>query len=270
MLSFNIKIKAVFQKILILKLQFLWSAILLLILSPAATVHAEVSTNTVLFDGSLGKQWNELAALGGNFKKFARIENEMLLIEIPQEITKGKTGIRSAESVVKIPERKAKFSEKITFSFDATRTSDFILAIIPANWDGNLEWRSHHIRVELQSKKNGTNSLLTLWIKGREVMKISLYPESIKQLSIEMRPDQLILVKDGSGEILLQEFLPDSLPIFKKGYRISVLAQAKRKDMPASKLALKTITLEQQPFKGKNPEDDVSSLLADSQKNRLV
>ncbi len=201
----------------------------------------------VIFDGSLGKQWKELAAYGGDFKKFARIENKVLVVDVPKGNNWGKTGIRSAEAFVKIPEKDEKFAKKINFSFDSSRSSDFILAIIPSNWDGNLEWRSHYIRVGVQRSEENKNSFLTLWIKGREIMKVNIDPESIQQLSIVMRPDRLILVTDGSDNIFLQGFLPENQPIFKEGYKISVLTHAPKKGMTAT-LALKEITLAQAPY----------------------
>ena len=201
-----------------------------------------------LFDGELGKQWNELAAFGGDFKKFARIEDKVLVVNVPKGNGWGKTGIRSAEPLIKIPEKEEKSSTKLSFVIDPVRSSDLILAIIPSNWDGNLEWRSHQIRVGLLRDLENNNSSLTLWIKGHEVMKTNIESGSLEQIGIILRPDRLVLVTDGSDTILLEGYLPENLPIFKKGYRISVLAHAPKKDM-AAKLALKEIVLEQSPYK---------------------
>lgn len=221
-----------------------------------------------LFNGSLGKQWKELATYGGDFKKFARIENKVLVVDVPKGNNKGKTGIRSAEALVKIPEKEEKFAKKLTFSIDPARSSDYVLAIIPSNWDGKLEWRSHHIRVGVETTEDNKYSLMTLWIKGREKMKIKLDPESIGQLSIVMRPDRLVLVTDKSDNILLQAFLPDNLTLFKEGYRISVLAAATKKDM-AAKLALTAITLEELPYDSAKAENDPTIWLDKTQKTVL-
>jgi len=222
----------------------------------------------VIFDGSLGKQWKELAAYGGDFKKFARIENKMLVVDVPKGNNWGKTGIRSAESLVKFPEKDEKLAKKINFSFDPSRSSDFVLAIIPSNWDGNLEWRSHQIRVGLQTIEESGNSLLTLWIRGSEMMKVNLKSESVERLSIVMRPDRLVLVTDGSDKILLQGFIPNNQSIFKEGYKISVLTLAPKKGMTA-KLALKGIILKQLPYESEKVEDDPTIWLDKTQKTVL-
>jgi len=218
-----------------------------------------------LFNGALGKQWKELAAFGGNFKKFAKIEGKVLLVDVPEGNKSGKTGIRSADALFKIPEKESNFSEKLTFTFDPSRSSDYILAVIPSNWDGNLEWRSHYIRVGLQRDEENKNSLLTLWIQTKEMMKVNLDPESIEQLSIIIRPDRIVLVADGSGNILLQGLIPENRPIYKDGYKVSVLARAPKKGMSAT-LALKTITLEQQPYVSAKAEDDPTIFLDKIQK----
>lgn len=211
-----------------------------------------------LFDGSLGEQWLELSANGGNFKEFARIEDHMLIVDVPKGNKWGKTGIRSANPLIKMPENEEKFAKKLTFSFDPSRSSDFVFALIPSNWDGNLEWRSHHIRVSLAREEDDKNSSLSLWIKQAEVMKMNLEPQSLEQISIILRPDRLVLVTDGTDKILLQGFLPDNLTVHKEGYRISALASAAKENM-AAKLALRKISLiREQPF---DKEIDPSLLL---------
>lgn len=227
-----------------------------------------VDSGIVLFDGSLGEKWKELAAYGGDFKKFARIENKVLVVDVPEGNKKGKTGIRSAEPLIKFPEKGEKSARKLTFSVDPNRSSDYIIAIIPSDWDGNLEWRSHQIRVGVQTIENSKNSSLTLWIRKAEIMKVHLDPESIQQLGIVIRPDRLVLVTDGSDNILLQGFLPENLPIFEEGYRISVLTRAPKPGMTA-KLALKEITLEQLPYKSEKVEDDQTIWLDKTQKTVL-
>ncbi|MBM9520108.1 hypothetical protein JWG39_09805 [Desulforhopalus vacuolatus] len=222
------------------------------------------SVKKVLFEGNLGDQWNELAAFGGDFKKFVRIEDNVLVVDVPEGNSWGKTGIRSVKPLLKIPEKQGKFAEKLIFSFGPKRSTDFVLAIIPANWDGNLEWRSHHIRVGLKN-----SSSLTLWIKGREVMRTNLTSGSLEQIGIIVRPDRLVLVTDGTDTILLQGYLPDNLPLYKDGYRISVLTHAPENGMKA-KLVLKKIDLEHVPYEElAKAENDPTIWLDKTQKTVL-
>jgi len=224
-----------------------------------------VNQKKILFDGYMGDRWLELAAFGGNFKKFAKVENKMLVVDVPEGNGKGKTGIRSAEPLVKVVDKVGKFSAKTTFEFNPKLSSDFIIALIPPDWNGNLEWRSHHIRVSLESKEDNERSLLILIIKGREVMKVDVKLHSIKQLNILLQPDHLVLVTDNKDNLLLQGMLNKDLSIPKDGYKISVLAAAPKNNKSAS-LALKKISSEKISYK---QQSDIYGFLTEPKKVTL-
>ena len=70
----------------------------------------------MLFDGKLGDQWLELSTSGGDYSKFAQIKDEMLVVDVPAGNSWGKTGIRSAETLFKIPAESENKAVKLTFN----------------------------------------------------------------------------------------------------------------------------------------------------------
>lgn len=219
----------------------------------------------LLFNGSMGPSWKELSFAGGNFKKFARIENQTLVIDVPTGNKTGDTGIRAAKALFKLPEKHEKLSVKLTFSLDADRSSDFVLALIPSNWDGIREWRSHHIRLRVLRAPDGKTSSIGLWLRGKEVMGIVLEQRLIENIAIIVQPDRLVLVTDGADKILLQGYLPKYISIHKDGYLISALTIAREKNM-AAKLALRSIALEHPAFEAANSQNYTAAWLDKTQK----
>ncbi len=220
--------------------------------SPAAVAYAGGSdappvadtppTETVLFDGTLDEGWREMGLAGGNFAEFASIESGVLVVDVPEGHSWGKTGIASLEPVVKVPEPGAGTATKLTFAIDPQRTSAFVFSLLPPK-SGDEEWSYHHVRIGLTTDDDG-KSVLILWIRQVEAMRVAADAEAVAQIGIVLRPDGTVVVVDRNDDILLQGILPDAVP--REGYLIHALAHAPRENLPA-KLALRRISLEEVP-----------------------
>jgi len=200
------------------------------------------SETTILFDGELSDQWLGLSAAGGDFKKFAKIQDKTLLVNVPEGNSWGKTGLRSAQMLFKIPNESENTAIKLSFVVEPENSTDFVYAIIPSNWDGNLEWRSHLIRLQANKNKDDTYTL-SLMIQKQELMKTSVDISQIKQLNIIIRSDKIVMVTDINNTILLQALMNKYASIYPEGYKISVLTHAKESNLQA-KLVLKTIKMQ--------------------------
>lgn len=198
-----------------------------------------------IFDGKMSSDWNELATAGGNFLRFAHFADKMLIVDVPPGNSYGKTGIRSATPVIHFPFPEEDLATTLLLELDAVRSSSYVIALIPPNWDGIKEWRSHHIRVSLSPAEDGM-SVLTLWFAKKAVMEAPVDPSVLNEVEIVLRPDRLVLVKDGSGKLLLQGEIDNRINPPKEGYRLSVLTEALN-DTQGAKLALQRITVAQIP-----------------------
>ena len=210
-------------------------------IGPRASETGKAEPKTLLFEGSLGDQWKELSWSGGDYKKFARIENSVLLVNVPAGNGYGNTGIRSSEPLIEFPEEDGSFATRLSISIEPELSSAFVVALIPPNWDGIKEWRSHHIRLSVFENAGSNNSTLGLWFKGKEVMQTNVATDSLRTFSILLRPDKLVFVSDKAGKLLVQGILPKKIEPPEKGYRLSILALAPEKGEAAT-LALKTVS----------------------------
>lgn len=216
-----------------------------LLFLPQIAVQAQQSQ--ILFNGELADQWLELATSGGNYSKFAQIKNKALIVDVPEGNSRGKTGIRSANELFKYPAQSKTEAIKLTFDVDVEESSDFVYAIIGSTWDGNLEWRSHLIRLQAHKNDDGNTATLSLRIKKVEEMRAIVDINLLAQLNIIIRSDKIVEVTDGKNNILLEAVIKTNINVYKDGYKISALTFAHKKGLPA-KLKLKNISLEKTEY----------------------
>ena len=209
----------------------------------------------VLFDGRiLGRQWARYGIAGGDFGRFARLKDGTLVVDVPKGSRWGKTGIRSTERVVKVPAIDGTIATKLTLAIDPSRTSDFVVALIPGDGPQD-DWANHDVRVGLATAEDGKSTILYLWIRRGEAMRIAAAPKDVERLGIVLRPDGTVLVLGRNDTVLLQGVLPDDPP--PDGYYIYALAHPPKANEPA-KMALKSITLRQVPYE--RPADPAALL----------
>ncbi len=216
--------------------------------------NAQSQQEITLFNGELGKTWLELAWAGGDFQKFAHFENKELIVDVPQGNSWGKTGIRSAGTVFQFPEHDTDKAVQLKFSIDSERTTGFVYAIIPDNWDANKEWRSHIIRLQVNKEDNGETATASLWIEKKKLMSGSFPMEQLSEIAINIQSDKVVLVRDRNHNIILQGKITSNTNLYRYGYKVSAMTYAKEENS-AVKLALKSIEMHQINFQ---KEDDLS------------
>jgi hypothetical protein len=84
-----------------------------------ATASSPAGLRTVRVPvGSLGSAWDTLAAVGGDFERFARFDGSGLAVSVPEGNSWGKTGLMAKEAMFTI----GRTPTKVTVGFDPGRT----------------------------------------------------------------------------------------------------------------------------------------------------
>jgi len=199
----------------------------------------------VLFAGEMSEKWVPYQADGGKFKDFAKLDQGMLVVDVPAGHSWGRTGMYSNGTVVFSP-RGGSEGVRLSVLLDPQGTTDAVVSLVPAEAKTNDEWRYHHVRVGVHLETDDGPQTMTLWIAQQAVMtrEISAVPERI---DIVLRPDDAVVVTDSGGKVLLQGVLPGDVP--KDGYRLYALSgvATKRGNKPV-RMALKRIELSPEPF----------------------
>jgi len=208
-----------------------------------------VASQTVeeVFNGELTEEWLELSWAGGNYSQFANISNNSINVSVPAGHSWGKTGIRSANTLFNIPEHTENRAVKLSFDIDIKNSSDFVFAIIPSNWDGLKEWRSHLVRLQVNYNEDGKTADISLVIQKSEKMRTTVNIQDINRIYMTVRSDKVVLVSDKNDTVVLQALMGPYAKVFNDGYKISALTHARESGLPA-KLALKKIGIQYVSF----------------------
>lgn len=81
------------------------------------------------FAGDIGRVWEPIEVVGGNFKKFARVEYNTLKVVVPENNSWGKTGIMSKTPLFSVDEGMSSNPLKMVFTFDPDNTTGFVIAL---------------------------------------------------------------------------------------------------------------------------------------------
>lgn len=208
----------------------------------------------VLFAGDMSDQWVPYQADGGKFKDFAKLDQGMLVVDVPAGHSWGRTGMHSNASMVSSP-RGGSEGVRLSVLLDPQGTTDAVLSLVPAEAKTDNEWRYHHVRVGVHLETDDGPQTMTLWIAQQAVMtrEIAAVPERI---DLVLRPDDAVVVTDASGKILLQGVLPGDVP--KDGYRLYALSgvATKRGNKPV-RMALKRIERSPEPIVAQAAHDSL-------------
>ncbi len=105
---------------------------------------AEMVAVSKSFNGPLDPFWTQVGAAGGNFQKFAKLENGQLNIDVPSGNSWGKTGIMSSEPLFTITKGMAQDPVKILIELDPSGTDGFVIALNPVRdtdaWNRTNLW----------------------------------------------------------------------------------------------------------------------------------
>ncbi|MBP7110645.1 MAG: hypothetical protein KBB09_03645 [Firmicutes bacterium] len=81
------------------------------------------------FDNGLSSLWATLGYSGGDFQKFAKVENGQLVVSVPKGNGAGRTGIMSAEPLFKVNAAMKDDPVRIVIEFDQANTDNFVVAL---------------------------------------------------------------------------------------------------------------------------------------------
>ncbi len=192
----------------------------------SANLAAGPGESQVLFDarvGSLGDSWKPLAQAGGDFGKFAHFEDAMLVAEVPAGHSWGKTGIHTLSPILQAPSLGSEEASTLTLTIDPERSAAFVVSLLPAGRNPAAEWWEHDIRVGWDGRSGDGD----LWVRREKKDHFhAMDGKPPSHLSIVLRPDQIVLVTDGDGHILMQALLPDEIAYPQEGYNLAILAHA--------------------------------------------
>lgn len=199
----------------------------------------------VLFAGEMSDRWVPYQADGGKFKDFAKLDQGMLIVDVPTGHSWGRTGMYSNGTVVEHP-RGADKGVRLTALLDPAASTDAILSLVPSEAKTNDEWRYHHVRVGMHLETENGPRTLTLWIAQQAVMTREIDAVT-ERIDLVIRPDDAVVVTDAGGKILLQGVMPGDVP--QEGYRLYTLAgTSAKRGGKAVRLALKRIERSPEPF----------------------
>lgn len=81
------------------------------------------------FEDGLSSLWATLGYSGGDFQKFAKVENGALIVSVPKGNGAGRTGIMSAEPLFKVNAAMKDDPVRIVIEFDQANTDNFVVAL---------------------------------------------------------------------------------------------------------------------------------------------
>lgn len=228
--------------------------------SPAAAdatapLDSALPAREQLFSGELSATWLPHEVRGGNFDDWARLEGGMLSVELVAPPDSGATGLKSAEPMVTLPLPGDRQSVRLRFDFDTATTNNAVFALVPPAQLGKLDWDGQEIWVAIEQKRDASPELVLAVqrkVQGR-------YPlasrEDLKGLTLELRPDGMVLLSNEAGRLLLEGRM-DARPAA-NDMHLQVSATSPGHRVPA-RLDLSSIVLERVAF---DPENDPALIL---------
>jgi len=208
--------------------------------TPYQTTRTYAKTE-VLFDGTMGENWTEYSASGGNFASQAKLTNNGLLVEVPEKSGWGKTGIFSSKPLIWLDDFGYRAKYHISFDFIPEETTGFVIAL-----GKNIAEASHQqhivLRWDVDPATNQGSYTLTSCYWNKIDWKKTVSGTAPNNISFTLKPGMLI-ISQGDTPIHVctwSDLTPNT------GYRIHVFSHAFKKSLPV-KMALKKIMLSSNP-----------------------
>ena len=174
---------------------------------------AEVPPQGVLiFDGSALTGLTPFAFNSADFATHARLDGDGLRIEWPKGQGWAKTGVATQNAPIVMPARGDAQVTRITARFDASQSSGFSLAFSPLDTVNMDPFKGNDMRLQLfHDGKGGGKVQLTQRVERNTSEARFAWPEGEVALSVLLRPDQVIEIRDDKGTqwaefVLAQDF----------------------------------------------------------------
>ncbi|MFV8823474.1 hypothetical protein ACNKW1_01970 [Thauera sp. WH-2] len=173
--------------------------------SPAAAALAPASVQAEpLFKGEMTEAWQPHAVRGGDFDAFARMEGGALRVAVASPSGAMTTGLKTAAPVVKLPQAGGDQVVRLGFDFDVETVRNVVFALVPGDQLGKWDWSVHEIWLAVEQTADGAPHLV-LAVQRQVQTRLKLDdPGVLAGLTLELRPDGLILVGNGEGRVLIE------------------------------------------------------------------
>jgi hypothetical protein len=159
--------------------------------SPAKSVEGNILF-TEDFNGGLSPMWEPMACAGGDYKRFAKVEDGKLYVNVPPNNSWGKTGIVSKDPMFTVDSNMASKPLKIVFDFDSSRTTGYVIALSTAKaqdvWHHSNVWfywlKTSAINgvagmVDTRAEKETTSGQQVTPGQAPKTVTLSIYPERV-------------------------------------------------------------------------------------------
>jgi len=159
---------------------------------PAKSVEGNVLF-TEDFSVGLTTMWEPMACAGGDYKRFAKIEDGKLYVNVPPNNHWGKTGIVSRDPMFTVDGNMESKPLKIVFDFDSPRTTGYVIALSTAKaqdvWHHSNVWfywmKTSAINgvtgmVDTRAEKETTSGQQVTPGQAPKTVILSIYPERVE------------------------------------------------------------------------------------------
>lgn len=230
--------------------------------APAAPAAAEAAAEATkppgqLFAGVESPDWELHLARRGQ-AEWTRYEGGAFVAEVPAGPDFRVTGLRTTAPVVRLPTASDGFATRLSVDLDTARLDNIVIALVEPGLEGQLDWHDHEVWLAVERDGDVVPELV-LTVQQKVQGRLPLPdPAALAGLQIEMRPDGLILVSNGTGAVLLEgrlATLPGDGP-----FHLQISATAPSGDVSAL-LALRGVRMEDVAVAA---DTDPAALLADA------
>jgi hypothetical protein len=200
---------------------------------------------TLFENGVLGRWLTPFAGQGGDFLKHARLEDGEVEVNVPADSRWGKVGVYSPEAVLWLDRFGPGAEAAVTFEFDSSRTTGFVVALSPLyNFKDNDPSRPY-VWAQWNAKEDGTAGKAQVLITpdfpkvAWEWETTATAPENV---TLRISPDGVLVQGFGAPE----ERMPWKWLVPNMGFRVYAFSQAVAARQPV-RMTLRRITMERTP-----------------------
>ena len=176
--------------------------------APAAHAAAEPTAEPAeppgqLFAGVESPDWALHLARRGQ-AEWTRFEGGAFVAEVPAGPDFRVTGLRTTAPIVRLPSASDGFATRLSIDLDTARLDNIVIALVEPGLEDQLDWHDHEVWLAVERDGDVVPELV-LAVQQKMQGRMPL-PDAtaLAGLQIEMRPDGLILVSNGTGAVLLE------------------------------------------------------------------
>lgn len=226
--------------------------------APGQEPVADDSGQTVLFDGRRLDGWDTLGVYGGNFESDAQLGPEMLSVAVGKGRGWALAGLRSLEPIVSFPARAAQEAQMLRAELDFGATDGMLLAFADPQQITDEPWSNYDLRLHAYLGNDGQGRYRLDVKGGQAVTAAGPWPKSegVGHFTATLRPDGLLILRNGNGSELLRAEVPQVLQ--GKPWHLRAYVRPAAKNAAAS-MALRQLVMQQVAPKAEPDPDRIAT-----------